>query len=103
MASEVMVGFLIGLLCGGATTGVAAFMEGGADPALLFGLAVGVAIVVAVTWAAFLGSLVPMVCNRVGIDPAIVAGPFLITLSDISGAAIFVGVAHLILGVGVAG
>ena len=32
-----------------------------------------------------------------GIDPAIVAGPFLITLSDISGAAIFMLVAHGIL------
>ena len=62
------------------------------------GRAVGSAIVVAVTWAAALGGSVPILCRRIGIDPAIVAGPFLITLSDISGAAIFVGVAHALLG-----
>ena len=59
------------------------------------------AIAVAVTWAALLGCVVPILCQRMGIDPAIVAGPFLITLSDISGAAIFIGVAMLTLKVGV--
>ncbi len=97
LGSEVIVGLMIGLLCGAATMCVATFMEG--DPTnFSFGLALGCAIVVAVTWASFLGCVVPMSCQRFGIDPAIVAGPFLITLSDISGAAIFVGVAHLTLG-----
>ena len=60
----------------------------------------GLAITVAVTWAAFLGCVVPILCQRLGIDPAIVAGPFLITLSDISGAAIFISIASLTLGLG---
>jgi Mg/Co/Ni transporter MgtE len=38
-----------------------------------------------------------MLCRRIGIDPAIVAGPFLITMSDISGIAIFMLSAHLLL------
>jgi magnesium transporter len=57
------------------------------------------AIASAVTWAAFLGCLVPMTCRRIGIDPAIVAGPFLITVSDISGTALYLGVASLLVGV----
>lgn len=98
LAAEVLVGTIIGLLCGSATMFVSSLLEYDGGLNLVFGSAVGSAITVAVIWAAFLGCLVPMGCKRVGIDPAIVAGPFLITLSDISGSAIFVGVAHLILG-----
>jgi magnesium transporter len=61
-------------------------------------LAIGIAIASAVTWAAFLGCLVPMSCRRIGIDPAVVAGPFLITVSDISGTALYLAVAGLIVG-----
>ncbi len=101
VTSEVLVGFLIGLLCGGVTTLVAAHLEGAGDPEYRFGSAVGSAIWVAVSWAALLGCLVPLGCKRIGVDPAVAAGPFLITLSDISGAAIFVAVAHLVLEIGV--
>ena len=93
LATEVLTGFLIGLICGAVTLAVATWMESPADNALGIGVALGTAIVVAVTWAAFLGCLVPMCCQRWGIDPAIVAGPFLIVLSDVSGSAIFVTIA----------
>ena len=84
------------MLCGAVTACVSMFMEGApGDPAIGFGVAVGLAISVAVTWAAFLGCAVPSICQRLGIDPAIAAGPFLITLSDVSGAAIFVGIASI--------
>ena len=88
------------MICGLTTMGVASFLESDMPDPVQFGGAVGTAITVAVTWAAFLGCAVPMSCRRLGIDPAIVAGPFLITLSDISGAAIFVGVALATLGLG---
>jgi len=93
--AEVLTGLVIGGICGAATMIAAAYMEGGGLSGLQFGASVGVAIVVAVTWASFLGCTVPTLCQRWGIDPAIVAGPFLITLSDISGSAIFVTVAAL--------
>ena len=99
LGSEVLTGLLIGLLCGATTMLVASLLESG-DDALRFGCAIGAAITVAVTWAALLGCVVPILCRRSGIDPAVVAGPFLITLSDISGAAIFVGVCHLALRLG---
>ncbi len=94
LGSEVLTGFLIGLICGAATTAACALGSAGPE-GLHLGASVGIAIAVAVSWAAFLGCTVPIVCQRMGIDPAIVAGPFLITLSDISGAAIFVVVAGM--------
>jgi magnesium transporter len=58
---------------------------------------VGTAIAAAVTFAALLGCLIPVACRRAGIDPAVVAGPFLITVSDVSGTALYLAVAHLML------
>jgi magnesium transporter len=93
LRGEVTVGLLIGLICGAATTLISMAIE--SEPA--FAIAVGAAIAVAVTWAATLGCVVPLVCRRVGIDPAVVAGPFLITVSDISGTVLYLGVAHILL------
>lgn len=92
--SEWVTGSIIGLICGVATWLVATLIESAGPPGL--GAAVGVAVVAAVAWAAFLGGLVPIVCRRTGIDPAIVAGPFLIALSDVSGSAIYILVARTI-------
>ncbi|MEX1023756.1 MAG: magnesium transporter [Planctomycetota bacterium] len=98
LASEVLVGAIIGVLCGAASASVAMFMEASeAGLAVGFGVALGLAILFAMTWAAFLGCAVPFACQRFRIDPAIAAGPFLIVLSDISGAAIFVGIASIAL------
>lgn len=98
LGSEVSVGTLVGLFCGFITLFVAAWMEGAAEPNWALGYSVGVAIVAAVAWAALLGCAVPMGCRRLGIDPAIVAGPFLICLSDISGVGIYIVVASLLIG-----
>lgn len=98
LKAEVTVGLLIGLICGLTTAVISSQLESVDGVASWgFGLALGTAIAVAVSWASFLGCSVPMICRRFGIDPAVVAGPFLVALSDVSGASIFVGVAHLML------
>jgi magnesium transporter len=94
LGSEVAVGGIVGLACGALTFPVAGLLE--ANWAL--GAAVGVAIVAAVAWAALLGCVVPMGCRRLEIDPAVVAGPFLICLSDVSGVGIYIVVASLLIG-----
>ena len=98
LASEVTVGFWIALLCSLVTLFVAAGLESSSGPAWRVGFAVSAAMLTAVTWAALLGCLVPMGCRRLSIDPAIVAGPFLITLSDVSGVGIYLLVARTLVG-----
>ena len=75
----------------GAGRGPAA-RSGASTPGL--GAAVGCAVFAAVAWAAMLGGIVPIACRKLGIDPAVVAGPFLIALSDVSGSAIYIFVAR---------
>lgn len=94
LGSEVAVGSIVGLLCGAVTFLVAGQLEA----SWTLGASVGVAIVVAVAWAALLGCVVPMGCRRLDIDPAVVAGPFLICLSDVSGVGIYILVASLLIG-----
>jgi len=96
LRGEVATGFLIGLICGTATMLITGFTESSGE-AWSFAFAIGAAITVAVSWAALLGCVVPTVCRRVGIDPAVVAGPFLITVSDISGTVLYLGVAAILL------
>ncbi|MFT5287480.1 MAG: magnesium transporter [Planctomycetota bacterium] len=91
--SEIAVGSVIGVLCGLAAYLGAYLIEDD----LRFAFAVGSAIAVSVSWASVLGSGITLLCNRLKIDPAIVAGPFLITVSDVSGSAIFVTVASLLI------
>ncbi len=98
LGRELATGITIGVLCGLLTFAVASVIEGDSELALIFGAAVGAAIAIAVAWAALIGCLVPIVCRRIGLDPAIVAGPLLITVSDVSGTAIFMLVAYLLLG-----
>ena len=98
LGSEVTVGTSIGIICGLVTIFFAAWMEGGAGMHWTLGFSVGVAVAAAVSWASLLGCVVPMGCRRLGIDPAIVAGPFLICLSDISGVGIYIVVASVLIG-----
>lgn len=51
------------------------------------------------TWATFAGSMLPMVADRVGIDPAVVSAPFITTLVDATGLIIYFLIARAVLGV----
>jgi magnesium transporter len=49
--------------------------------------------------AVCLGTCIPMVCHRVGVDPAIAAGPFITTLIDFSSQLIYLTIAtYVVLG-----
>lgn len=50
-----------------------------------------------ILWAAFAGTMLPLTIHRMGLDPAISAGPILTTTTDVFGYAIFLGLATLIL------
>jgi len=47
--------------------------------------------------AAILGTVVPMTCNKLKIDPAITAGPFVTTLKDVTGLLIYFIIASAFL------
>jgi len=60
-------------------------------------LAVSAALLMVVTWANIMGSVLPLLATRLRIDPAIVSGPFMSTLVDATGLLIYLSVAKVIL------
>jgi magnesium transporter len=84
------LGFLIAL--GLQQTGVAASTQ-----PLEVGLTVGVAIACIILWGTLIGSMLPLVLERFGQDPAASSTPLVATLMDVSGLLIYFAVAIVIL------
>jgi len=61
------------------------------------GLVLGAAMIFNMMWAGLAGTLIPLGLARLGMDPAISAGPFLTTTTDVLGFFSFLGLATLFL------
>jgi magnesium transporter len=61
------------------------------------GFAIGTAVVVIVTWATIVGSLLPILLVRLGLDPATSSTPLIATLMDVSGLLIYFTIAVILL------
>ncbi|MCP5021158.1 MAG: magnesium transporter [bacterium] len=96
IGGEMGVGLVVGLLCGLTVLLTTSWTETGVFLSS-FGVAVGTATALSVAWAAMLGCLVPVGCSHLKLDPAIVAGPFLISFSDVTGSLIYIVIARAIL------
>jgi magnesium transporter len=64
---------------------------------LLIGLVVSVAIMGVVLWGTLTGSMLPLLLRRLGLDPATSSAPFVATLVDVTGLAIYFWAAVSIL------
>lgn len=67
------------------------------DHAERVGFAVGTAIVGIVLWGVVLGSMLPLLLKRLGLDPAAMSSPLVATLMDVSGLLIYFTVAVTLL------
>ena len=56
----------------------------------------GTSLVVAMTFASLVGSMVPIVLSKLKIDPAVASGPFITTINDILAIVIYYGLAYLL-------
>ena len=63
------------------------------DPILAF--VVGIALFSVVMLASLLGTLIPLVLDKMGFNPALASGPFITTTIDLIGLAVYFTVAHL--------
>ena len=68
------------------------------DLNLDFGLTVGISLISVIITAALIGTFVPIILDKQGIDPAMATGPFITTSNDICGILIYFSIAKVILG-----
>ncbi|MBS4008041.1 MAG: magnesium transporter [Clostridium sp.] len=86
---EIRVALIMGIICG-TTVSLAAGMWQ-ADPIL--GAVVGIAMFSTVTLAATIGTLIPLVFSRMGLDPAYASGPLVTSIKDATGLLIYFSIA----------
>jgi len=60
-------------------------------------MVVGITLVITVFLAKIIGSSLPMVAKRVGLDPAIMAAPMITTLVDAAAMFAYFSIAYLLL------
>ncbi|MCK4562805.1 MAG: magnesium transporter, partial [Flavobacteriaceae bacterium] len=61
-------------------------------------ITIAISLVIVIIIAALIGTFVPLILDKKGIDPAVATGPFITTSNDIFGIFIFFYIAKLILG-----
>lgn len=91
---ESRVGLLLGLMLA-----CIAMVIGTALVGTLIAVVVASSVIAICTWAAVIGSTMPLLARRVGVDPAVVSAPLVSTLVDATGLLIYFTIARLILGV----
>ncbi len=89
---EIRVGLIMGLVCGSVVAMIAYLLE----KTLLLGAVVGISMFIAITVAATMGSLIPLIFKRLKVDPAIASGPFITSSNDIVGILIYFSLANLL-------
>lgn len=68
------------------------------DYEIAFSLTIAIALMSVIIVAALIGTFVPIILDKKGIDPAIATGPFITTSNDIFGIFLFFYIAKIILG-----
>ena len=92
---ETCIGMFIGLACGVVMVVSAMILW---QESFRFGLAIGVAMTLALTVASFLGSAFPLILHRFKVDPAVSGGPLCTMVLDAVGILIYFVSVLLILG-----
>ncbi len=64
----------------------------------IIGITVSIALISVIIIASLIGTFVPILLNKYGIDPALATGPFITTSNDIFGILIYFSIAKVILG-----
>ena len=90
---EVLTGLLLGAILAGIALIPASLLVG-----QQIALVLAIALVVVCTLATLMGSLIPLLAQRIGVDPAVVSAPFITTIVDTVGLIIYFLVARAILG-----
>lgn len=95
IGKEALTGLSLGIVLGVLMFGRALFTGDGSTE---IALTVGLTILALTTWAATIGAILPIVLNRLRVDPAVVSAPFISSLVDGTGLIIYFTLAGLLLG-----
>lgn len=90
---EFVTAIMLGVVMAAATFIRAMTLSVGID----VGLTVAISVSAIVIWAAVVGAILPLVLNKLRVDPAVVSAPFISTLVDGTGLMIYFTIARIVL------
>ncbi len=93
LLKEMAVGLFNGMIWAGVVAIVAGAWFNSADIAILIAAALAINLI----FAAFIGAVLPLLLEKIGIDPALAGGVLLTTVTDVVGFLAFLGLATLYL------
>jgi len=96
LGRELLAGLALGLVVG--VLGFARAYFAADEEALSLAIVVSVSIVAVVMVGSLVGSLLPLLIQRIGLDPAVSSTPFIASLSDVVGLLVYLGIASVMLG-----
>lgn len=99
LVREGLIGLSIGILLGSLAGVIAYFWQGVPNGIPQIGIAVGVSLAVVITLAAMLGFLLPFIMIKLGFDHAPGADPFITTIKDFVGLALYFFLVSTLIGV----
>ncbi len=98
---EILTGFLLGLILGilgFLRVFLWAYTEAtSSDNWVSIGLTVSFSLIGTVMWGSIMGSILPLILKRLGLDPAVSSAPFVSTVVDVTGLVIYFSIAILFL------
>lgn len=100
LGREALVGLLMGVTLGTAAGVVAYLWQGRPNDIPQLSIAVGVALGIVVMLGAVLGFILPYILLKLGLDHAPGADPFITTIKDCTGLAIYFSLVSWLLGIG---
>ncbi len=86
---EAGAGIIIGVVNGILISVIATLWQGNA----MLGLVLGLSLLITLFVATLSGTIVPLIMNRLNIDPAVASGPFITTINDMIGLSIYFTIA----------
>src|SRR5699024_1627630 len=86
---EITTGLLVGAACGLVIILTIYVWKGN----IYLGILVGIAILATLTVATLSGAIIPLLMDKLKIDPAVASGPFITTLNDVTSVIIYFGMA----------
>jgi magnesium transporter len=92
LAKEMAVGLSVGFILGLVGYIRVGFLEG-----FQIGIVVGSTIMLVALWSATVAAVLPLVLERLGVDPAVVSAPLITTLVDATGLLIYMTIAGLVM------
>ncbi|RQD72058.1 MAG: magnesium transporter, partial [Halanaerobium sp. MSAO_Bac5] len=93
VVKEIKIGLVNGLVLGAVFAAVAYFLQRN----LILGFVAGIALGINVLVAGVVGGSMPFIIKKLGKDPALMTGPFLTTITDITGVSIYLGLSTIFL------